>query len=794
MDRAYCRRRWLTLLAAALTSALVSVAAPTAATAGPTAAGTTGSAIARGAFLDGSPGTPVADERTDTVYVPIQCATAGCADGAAGHVVDVIDGRTCTAAHPTGCAVAGRVRVGASPLAAAIDPRTNTLYVANAGVPGPAAQPSLSVVDIGHCRARLTTGCGAAVATVPIGGFVVAVAVDDRSGTVYLASPDGHAFVVDARHCNARSQTGCAEPVGDIPSRAGTDALVADSASHTLYTVSAGDDPTADTMAVVDTTHCDGADHSGCTRPPRLVGVGGAPFWVTLDPQTHTVYTANDTDGSVSVVDAGRCNARTPARCPTRAASIATGARTDFVAVDPLVHTVFAVNAGDDTLSAIDTRACRGPSPASCPTMARTGLAAPNEGAKYVGFPSGFALLPDRASIYLVGIGGATTLNVISANGCNAVTTGGCRDDAPAVSLPGAARIIDDPDTHTVYVSVSDGTLGWSGIDVLDGRHCNAARRGGCTPIASIPVPNASLGLDAIDPGTDTLYASDVAGGGVEVVDLNACHAGRTSGCGSAHVGHVKPGAGLRSVALNPRTHTLYAVYGSFDGTPHHVAVIDTTHCNARSTSGCARSVRSTVPVPAFATQAAVSPRTDTVYVSVPGPNFDGTTAFLIDGRHCNAHVQSACAGPQAMIRTGVGPIGITVDDRRHVVYIADNADGDAPGTVTVLDSRTCNAGDTSGCGRAHPVIGVGRSPELVASDPATGTVYVVDFASAGVSVVPGAIGAACAVGHRSACRRAGHLQPVGSEPSAVAVDPTLHTVYATFFASGRPGLSIFPT
>ena len=41
--------------------------------------------------LGGSPGTPAANPRTGTVYVPIQCATSFCSPNAPGHVVDVIN-------------------------------------------------------------------------------------------------------------------------------------------------------------------------------------------------------------------------------------------------------------------------------------------------------------------------------------------------------------------------------------------------------------------------------------------------------------------------------------------------------------------------------------------------------------------------------------------------------------------------------------------------------------------------------------------------------------------------------
>src|SRR5579863_6691798 len=46
--------------------------------------------------LGGSPGNPVANPKTGTVYVPIQCATSFCpAAGKPGHLVDVINAARC---------------------------------------------------------------------------------------------------------------------------------------------------------------------------------------------------------------------------------------------------------------------------------------------------------------------------------------------------------------------------------------------------------------------------------------------------------------------------------------------------------------------------------------------------------------------------------------------------------------------------------------------------------------------------------------------------------------------------
>ncbi len=446
---------------------------------------------AQGGLLDGSPGQPVADPRTDTVYVPIQCDGAFC-DGPSATVVDVIDGTRCNV-RQVDCRVVGRITVGDSPLGAVIDPGTDTMYVINAGSTEPGSDVgSVSVVDIARCNARTTSGCSAAVATIPTGGFPVAVALDRARNTLYLADLSGHVLVVNTRGCNADTQRGCTAPVRSVDVAAGADGIDLDSASGTVYAASAGDDGTDTTLSVIDGTRCNGADGSGCSDPPTIVRVGSGPGWVTVDRQTRTVFISNGGDGSVSVLDAARCNARHPARCPTQAASLAIGSGGFGMSIDPRLHTLFAINANDDTLSAIDTRSCTGATVAGCPAKAPARQAAANQGARYVGFPNTLTLLPDLSTIYLVNEGGANILNVVTTNECNADTARGCRVEAPAVPEP-AAEIALDPATDTVYLSDTAQPQ----LDVIAGRHRRAADRTHCTPVASIPVADPGITLKA---------------------------------------------------------------------------------------------------------------------------------------------------------------------------------------------------------------------------------------------------------------------------------------------------------
>jgi DNA-binding beta-propeller fold protein YncE len=97
--------------------------------------------------LDGSPGTPAANTRTGTLYVPIQCPGSFCSTDSPAHVVDVINAATCNAKVRSGCRVVARATAGTSPNAAVVDENTDTIYVTDGNdgtvsvLNGPGAMP-----------------------------------------------------------------------------------------------------------------------------------------------------------------------------------------------------------------------------------------------------------------------------------------------------------------------------------------------------------------------------------------------------------------------------------------------------------------------------------------------------------------------------------------------------------------------------------------------------------------------------------------------------------------------------
>ena len=454
------------------------------------AAGTSGAQ--RGSvLLSGSPGVPVANPRTNTVYVPIQCAANFCSTPAAGHAMDVIDAARCNAEVVSGCRVLATVRVGKNPLAAVLDPPTDTIYVIN-------GSGSVSVVNGARCNAAAKSGCRRPVATVTTGGFTVAGAVDPATRTLYVANLKGAVFAIDIARCDAITTNGCRQPVRKIIDRPGPDAIDVDIATDTVYAADGGASGNGDTLSVIDGAQCNGSVGSGCDRAPRTVRVGTNPYWDAVDQATNTVYVANDNEGTVSVINGARCNATVTTGCKRLPTTVSTGGGAGFVAVDEPQHTAFVGNSVDDTLSAINTKQCSGTHTAGCPKLAPAQQASSNQGPGYAQFPTQFALIPRTSSAYLLNVGGSNVLAVVDLSRCDAVNTSACRVDAPSVPQDHEYLAAIDPTTNTIYASNTTKPR----IDVLNGATCRAGQLSGCTPVAEIPIDEPAAQVGAVDDTT----------------------------------------------------------------------------------------------------------------------------------------------------------------------------------------------------------------------------------------------------------------------------------------------------
>jgi YVTN family beta-propeller protein len=220
-------------------------------------------------------------------------------------------------------------------------------------------------------------------------------------------------------------------------------------------------------------------------------------------------------------------------------------------------------------------------------------------------------------------------------------------------------------------------------------------------------------------------------------------------------------------LAVDQATQTVYvANYG--DNT---VSVIDGATCNAMVTSGCAQTPP-TVRAGAGPSGAAVDPATHTVYV----PNFDDNTVSVINGAICNASVHSGCGQTPATVALGSTPGGsVALDQAHHTAYVVNGTL--ALGSVSMIDTATCNGIVTAGCGQSPKTAPAGSAPSWVAVNPATHSVYVVNQEDSSVSVLNAAT---CNATITSGCAKTPPAMAIGFDGGGVDVDPATNTVYAS--------------
>jgi YVTN family beta-propeller protein len=696
------------------------------------------------------------DPATHTVY----------SDDQNGNSVSVVNAAACNAQDATGCDQhIHSVRAGVSPQGIAVDTATGTIYVADIG------GNTISVINARTCNAVNFSGCGQAPASIKDPGGPVALAVNQATDTIYVANIgdnfSGRAdtvSVINGATCNGVRHSGCAQTPATVTVGAGPDAVAVDPASDTVYVANNGGTNQGNTVSVINGATCDGVQHSGCAQVPRSIRVGHGPFWIALDQATHTAYTANNTDSTVSVINTATCNARQSSGCGRAMPAIPVGTHPWAVSVDQALHTIYVINNLDDTLSAVNALTCNAEDTAGC--GARPPASQVGEG------PQAVLTDPATGTVYVADFADST-ISVVNPAGCSASNTTDCRGEAPTAAV-GAdpAGIAVDQAVSSIYVADS----GDNTVSVINAATCNAARSAGCArPAATIAVGSQPSGV-AIDDSTGTVYVANAAGHTVSVINARTCNAVQHSGCGRTPL-TVAVGRGPSALAVDRLTGTLYVA----DSAGNTVSVINAATCNAVQHSGC----RQTPPKVAVGPQPlgiAVNQITDTVYVTSLG-NFTGKTVSVINGATCNAARQTGCGHKPATITVGPAPFGIAIDQATNTIYVANNNGGDGPASLSVINGATCDSANSTGCGQKPPAWpGVGRAPNGIAFDPSTGAVYTANVYDATVSVINVVSPAASDNPPRVA---------VGSGPEAIAIDPANNTMYVT--NSGDGTVSVLP-
>jgi DNA-binding beta-propeller fold protein YncE len=527
--------------------------------------------------------------------------------------------------------------------------------------------------------------------------------------------------VIDGAACTAAHPAGCA-PVGTVAAGPAPAAAAVDTASDTIYVADTHDGTRTGgpgTVAVVDGSHCNGRDVSGCaSQTPRLVIVGSDPEGVAVDAGSHAAYVTNPNDDTVSVIDVPTCNATHPARCQDRPPTLAVDGTPVLPVVDAAHRSLYVVNTVDNDVAVLSDR--------SCGAHASWGCRHPAPAVRAGSFPNAIAVDERHQTVYAGDTDGGEppfTIAMIDAGACDA---SGCSRAARSFQTLGPAfGIAVDQRTDSVYVA-GDGPL-----QLIDAARCNAGTSSGCGRIATVPAGGFAVALDETTETVYTLNRDPDGSGHVTVIDGRHCHAGDSSGCAAQTAAPaVSVGGAPISLALDAAARTLYVTSLA----DHAVSVVDLRHCHAGDTGGCAGQTPPEVPVPGANGPLAVGVdhATGTAYVT-DSFSFNPGVVSMIDTRHCRAGDTSRCTTQTPpTIRTPAGAAGtVRIDPATDAVYIADNNDS----SVAVIDGRHCNAADASACRRIGRVQ-VGSDPSDLALDPGRGLVFVPNFYDDDVSVL----------------------------------------------------------
>jgi DNA-binding beta-propeller fold protein YncE len=716
---------------------------------------------------------------------------------AGGNTVSVIDSHHCRAQDVSRCkGPRPTITVGNLPSGIAIDQRTDTVYVTDVG------DNTVSVFNGAICNAIVTTGCGQTPAEVPVGLQPIQIFADPANHTVYVANFDNGAgdsttvSMIDSATCNATDLAAC--PTTEPPTvdvGAAPDDVDVDQATHTVYVTTIG---ALNGWSVFDARTCNATVQSGCGAIGTLPGDSSGPNAAQVDPANDTLYTANY-DNTISVFDLRHCNAGDLSGCATDAPGTVTpfpleGFEHDlWVAVDTSNHSVYVVYQKDDALLVIDTNKCNGTHLAACATLTPSEIHTGSD-------PELVALDPQSQTLYTANEID-NDVSVIDASRCNAQTMSGCRHPAPAfASQPGA--LAADPAVHTLY-----DTSGAGSVSMINTTACNTDSLAGCAQTPGTVGVGDFPDAVAVNHRTHTVYVANAGSGTtgtISAIDARTCNATDQAGCANPQTLQV-PAGNPDNIAVDAATDTIYVATITSSG-PDLVSVFNGATCNATDTGGCdltptTVAVGSSGDAPNNSSlELALNPATNTIYASNvfntglgSPPPFLGNSVYVINGATCDATNTTGCGQTPATVTLspnppiGSNPLGIAVDQATNTIYTANIADGEHPGTVSVINGATCNGQDTSGCGQTPATAPAGFGANGIAIDHTTRRVYVTNIEDASVSVINGAT---CNGSDTTGCGQTPTKVAVGNYPSQIVVDPAVGSAYVT---DGDNTVSVIP-
>jgi DNA-binding beta-propeller fold protein YncE len=678
------------------------------------------------------------DPATGTMYVASETSNS----------VEVVDARSCNA-HRLHCrGPIASIPTGELPFGMTIDSTTRTAYLANLDA------DTVSVIDLRHCHVRDTSGCSDAPATLPVAGHPISIALNRSTHTGYVGTGANSVAVFDTTACNGHHSGGCV-PVASITTGPGPWFPEVDAATSTLYVPHFGihfdADESGEGMSIVDLRACNATTTSGCGQHPVIAPTGASPLFATVDRTTDTVYVSVNGEGTVALFSRGTCRAGHTTGCSAGPVATAlVGPEPQNLALNRRTSSLYVMSDAD-TVGVIDTRRCNANDTSACDRRVPTLQAGARPFWMDLDRSTDTLYVADRVD---------NDVAALDVRHCTGRQTSGCRHEAPTVA-GGDGGVSMDPARHTLYQSLGEEHA----LGMIDTAACNVRQRSGCrqdvlkTPLGERP------GSMAIDLGTHTLYVVDQALEQVHVINTATCNVSRRDGCAPIRSLPV-PAAGLP--ALNSKTHTVYITQFPL-GT---VAVIDGSRCNASNQTGCDEPLVSADTGPGPFTLW-VDVATNTLYVATH--DGDNHPVAVIPGRACDERTP----GCRAIAHTAVGvfPIGLASDARTHTLYAANWAFGDEPGSVSIVDTRTCSALSISGCDTVWPRVAAGHGSFGVTFEPSTRTLFTTNNNNASVSVIDVRH---CNATDRSHCPATSPTIAVGYGPVVSMADPIRKTLYVS--------------
>jgi DNA-binding beta-propeller fold protein YncE len=659
------------------------------------------------------------DTTTNTVYV---------AD-TVKNLVSVINAATCNAMDLSGCShMPTQVPVPSGPVYLAVNSVTDTVYITILL----GGSDTVSVLDGATCNAQVTSGCGQALKTVQVGPFPVAIAIDQGSDTVYVANNgiNGNGdtvSVIDGATCNGTESSGCGQ-VQTITVGKGPNWIAVDAGTHTAYTANMTDD----SVSVINTATCNATVTSGCYQKTSTVHVGANPWALSIDPKLHSVYVSNNADDTVSVLDAATCDATMTSGCHAVPPTVQVGGAPEGILVDPVTATLYSANEVDSSVSVVNLATCAGSTTSGC----RSVVPAADVSSPFLNPPTkltgGVAVDGSTKTVYVANLG-TGTVSVVNSATCNAAQKSGCAKPAATIDVDGEpGGIAIDEATDTVYVANLQGNT----VAVIDGATCNATDQKGCSrPPATVTVGKGPYAL-AVDEATDTVYVTDpgatTGGDTVSVINGATCNATEQSGCDQSPA-TVTVGTGPLGIAVDPTTNTVYVTevgqdfFTSSTDLSHTVSVINGASCDGTDTSGCGQSPAQVTVGPA-PWGIAVDPATNSIFVANNDDGDGPASLSVIDGATCDGADASGCGvAPPSIPGVGRAPNGIAFDPSDDAVYTA-NYENASVSIVNVRDPGTSRG--------APPREAVGSLPGNVALDLSNHTAYVTNSQNGTLSIL----------------------------------------------------------